>query len=186
MLSTGTTITTTDLQQILDLQYENLVNNITDVEMKSEGFVTMHHSMGVLQQMHDLSPSVIIKDQNKIVAYALVMLRECRQLFPPLEPMFAEFDHLKWNNKPLNDQRFYVIGQICIAKGYRGKGLFEMLYEGHKKKFSNQFDFIVTEISIRNPRSLRAHERIGFNTIHTYKDELEEWAVVLWDWKFKQ
>jgi ribosomal protein S18 acetylase RimI-like enzyme len=183
MLSTSTAKTTTDLQQILDLQEENLINNISDMEMKSEGFVTMHHSMGVLKQMHDLSPSIIIKDNNKIVAYALVMLRECRQLFPPLEPMFAVFDNLKWNNKPMNDQRFYAIGQICIARSYRGQGLFEMLYEGHKKRFCDQFDFIVTEISTRNPRSLRAHERVGFKTIHIYKDELDEWAVVLWDWK---
>jgi hypothetical protein len=183
MLSTGTTITTTDLQQILDLQYENLVNNITDVEMKSEGFVTMHHSMDVLQQMHNLSPGIVIKDKDKIVAYALVMLRECRQLVPPLEPMFKIFDHLLWNNKPLNVQHFYVIGQICIAKGYRGQGLFEMLYEGHKKRFSKQFDFIVTEISTRNHRSMRAHERIGFKTIHIYEDALDQWAIVLWDWK---
>ena len=183
MLSTGITITTSDLQQILDLQEENLIKNISDNEMKSEGFVTMHHSMDVLQKMHDLSPSIIIKDKNKIVAYALVMLRECRKLFPPLEPMFVVFDHLKWNNKPLNDQRFYAIGQICIARGYRGQGLFEMLYEGHKKRLSNEFDFTITEISTRNPRSLRAHERIGFKTIHNYKDELDDWAVVLWDWK---
>lgn len=183
MLSTGITITSTDLQQILDLQEVNLINNITDTEMKSEGFVTMHHSMEVLQKMQDLSPSIIVKDKNKIVAYALVMFRECRQLFPPLEPMFAVFDHLKWNDKALNDQFFYVMGQICIAKGYRGQGLFEMLYEGHKKKFSDQFDFILTEISTRNYRSLRAHKRVGFKTIHNYKDELDEWEVVLWDWK---
>lgn len=183
MLSTGTVITSSDLQQILDLQEINLINNISDTEIKSEGFVTMHHTMEVLQKMHDLSPSIVIKDENKIVGYALVMLRECRQLVPGLESMFAIFDHLQWNNKPLNDQRFYVMGQICISKEYRGKGLFEMLYEGHKKKFSNDFDCIITEISMRNPRSLRAHERVGFKTVHTHKDELDEWAIVLWDWK---
>ena len=39
--------------------------------------------------MHDLAPAVIIKDNDQVVAYALTMLRECRQLIPDLEPMFC-------------------------------------------------------------------------------------------------
>ena len=171
-----------ELQQILKLQEENLLNNIDNAEMQSQGFVTLHHSLAILKQMHSLAPSVIIKDNEKVIAYALTMLRECRQLIPDLEPMFALLDKLSWKNKPLNDYRFYVMGQICIAKDYRGQGLFEKLYQHHKKIYEPQFDLFITEISTRNHRSIRAHERAGFKTIHIHQDELDEWTVVGWDW----
>jgi ribosomal protein S18 acetylase RimI-like enzyme len=173
---------TNELEQILQLQHINLVKNVDATEISSEGFLTMEHTLDVLQQMHHLSPSVIIKDGNTIAAYALVMLRECRQLFPPLEPMFAVFDRLQWKGKPLNDHRFYVMGQVCVAKAYRGQGLFDLLYQHHKTIYGSQYDMLVTEVATRNQRSMRAHERVGFTTIYTYRDELDEWAVVAWDW----
>jgi hypothetical protein len=172
-----------ELQQILLLQQENLLANISEEERKAQGFVTMHHDLVVLEQMHSLSPSVIIKDNDKVVAYALTMLRECRQLMPGLKAMFNLFDRLEWENKPLNNYRFYVMGQICVAKEYRGLNLVNELYRYHKKIYHSQFDLFITEISTRNHRSIRAHEKAGFKTIHTHRDHLDEWAIVGWDWK---
>lgn len=173
---------TTDLEQILLLQRKNLAGNIDEAEMQSQGFVTLRHDLDILEKMHRLAPSVIIKDNNRVIGYALTMLGECRSLIPDLEPMFALFDQLQWNNQPLNNYRFYVMGQICIDKAYRGQGLFEKLYQHHKETYRQRFDLIITEISARNYRSLRAHERVGFTTIHVHHDKLDEWNVVGWDW----
>jgi hypothetical protein len=182
MLYSTLASSTDELQQILQLQKENLRQHVTEAEMKSQGFVTLHHDLNVLQQMHELAPAVIIKDKDHVVAYALTMLRECRELIPDLEPMFALLDQLTWNNKPLNDYRFYVMGQVCIARAYRGQGLFDELFRHHKKTYQTQFDLFITEIATRNVRSMRAHERVGFKTIHVHRDDLDEWAVVGWDW----
>jgi hypothetical protein len=57
-----------------------------------------------------------------------------------------------------------------------------MLYEEHKRLFRKEYDFVITEISTINKRSIAAHKKIGFKTIHTYRDALDEWNVVLWDW----
>lgn len=183
MLSLTTVDTKEELEQILELQQKNLIQNIDEQEMHTQGFVTMTHSLSVLQQMHDLAPSVIAKDEGEVIAYALVMLRDCRELFPPLEPMFKNFEHLTYKNHSLNDYRFYIMGQVCIDKKYRRTGLFDQLYKKHKEIYEPQFDFIVTEVSTRNHRSLRAHERTGFQVLDKYHDELDEWAVVLWDWQ---
>lgn len=174
--------TTEDLQQILDLQRQNLAGNIDESEMRLQGFVTLRHSLKKLQQMHDLAPSVVIKDNSKVAAYALTMLKECRQIIPDLEPMFRLFDSLKWNDKSLNSYSFYVMGQVCIHNDYRGKGLFEQLYFHHKKIYSSKFELFLTEIATRNHRSLKAHKKVGFKTIHIHQDNLDEWAVVGWDW----
>ncbi|MDP4263858.1 MAG: GNAT family N-acetyltransferase [Bacteroidota bacterium] len=182
MLSAQLASTTRDLKQILRLQHENLPANIDNAEMQSQGFVTLRHDLPVLEKMHQLAPGVIIKDNDTVIAYALTMLRECRELIPDLEPMFSVLDELGWQDRPLNDYRFYIMGQICIARNYRGLGLFEQLYQHHKEVYRHRFDLLVTEISARNHRSLRAHEKTGFKTIHTHRDKLDEWKVVAWDW----
>jgi ribosomal protein S18 acetylase RimI-like enzyme len=182
-LHSALTSTTEELQQILKLQEENLIQHIDETEMKSQGFVTLRHDLKILEQMHNLAPTVIIKDDDKVVAYALTMLKECRRLIPALEPMFSLLDELSWNGKPLTDHSFYVMGQVCIAKQYRGQGLFDELYNHHKKMYQSRFELFITEIATRNYRSVRAHERVGFKPIHTHHDNLDEWVVAGWDWK---
>jgi RimJ/RimL family protein N-acetyltransferase len=74
------------------------------------------------------------------------------------------------------------MGQVCIAKPYRGRGLFKALFQHHKKIYQSQFDLFITEIATRNRRSMRAHEKVGFKVIHIHRDEMDEWNVVAWDW----
>lgn len=183
MISLTTVSSTDELEQILALQQRNLPQNIDETEMQSQGFVTMIHDMNVLQQMHDLAPSIIAKENEKVIGYALVMLRACRQLVPLLEPMFKNFDKLEYLGKPLNDYLFYVMGQVCIDKQYRRTGLFNQLYQKHKEVYGGQFDFIMTEVATRNTRSLQAHTRVGFETLNVHRDELDEWSVILWNWQ---
>ena len=171
-----------ELEQILSLQEKNLAISISEKDMKVEGFVTLKHDLTTLEQMNQLAPSVIIKSKDEVVGYALTMLRGCRHLVADLEPMFAILDQLTWNDRILNALSYYVMGQICIDKAYRGLGLFEKLYSFHKKINSSTFELLVTEIATRNARSIKAHERLGFKTIHIHRDELDEWAVVAWDW----
>ena len=173
----------TELQQILDLQQQNLSKNISAEELESQGFVTFQHDLKTLQQFHKLAPSVIVKDDDKVVAYALTVINEARHIFPPMESMFVLLEILRWKDQPFHNYRYYEMGQICVAKDYRGKGVFDMLYQQHKKSYSHVFDLLVTKISTKNHRSLRAHEKVGFETVVIEKDELDEWAVVVWNWE---
>jgi ribosomal protein S18 acetylase RimI-like enzyme len=180
----ATTVGTKDeLQQILELQRKNLKQHIPAHEKDEQGFLTMPFNMDMLEKFHAIAPTVIIKDEDHVVAYAIVVLQEGRQSYPDLEPMFVNLEKLTWKEKQLHDYNFYVMGQICVDKAYRSKGLFDMLYQKHKEIYGHQFDFIVTEISTSNHRSLKAHRRVGFVTINTFRDALDEWDVVLWDWK---
>jgi hypothetical protein len=179
---TTTVNTDAQLQQILQLQAENLRTNISAETQQQQGFVSLQHTFPVLKQMHDIAPSIIATDGSQLAGYALTMPRECRHIVPDLEPMFSSFEQTHWNDRPLSEYRFYVMGQICVAEAWRGQGVFDALYQQHRASYSNNFDCIVTEIATRNLRSMRAHERVGFKTIHVHQDELDEWAVVIWDW----
>ncbi len=72
------------------------------------------------------------------------------------------------------------MGQVCVAKPYRGQGVFAGLYTLMSQHLRGSFDYLVTEVSMRNPRSLRAHEKVGFTILHEYQSQDgEQWAIIV-------
>jgi ribosomal protein S18 acetylase RimI-like enzyme len=172
-----------ELEQIVSLSDQNTRAKISEEERQSQGFVSWNYSLGLLRKMNEQHPHVIVKEDQRVIGYALVALKEAGAFHPDLQAMTLHLDMISYNNKKLSDYDYYVMGQICVDKAYRGKGVFELLYQKHREIFEKSYDFIVTEISTRNTRSLRAHEKVGFKTIHTYRDSMDEWNVVVWDWR---
>ncbi|MES2773753.1 MAG: GNAT family N-acetyltransferase [Bacteroidota bacterium] len=171
-----------ELQQILKLQQANTKARLSEAEIMEQGFVTVEHTPEQLQQLHDIHPSVIVKDGDVIAGYALVMPRECAGIVPVLVPAFKALEKLEYKGRSLQNTSWYLMGQVCVAKAYRGQGVFKMLYEGHKQFLQHQYDYCITEISTTNKRSLRAHEKVGFKILHVFADATDEWAIVVWDW----
>jgi ribosomal protein S18 acetylase RimI-like enzyme len=166
-----------ELEQILDLQRENLARNLTPEQIAAQGFVTVEHSLDVLKKMHAIAPSIVAMDGHALAGYALVMPAECRSWIPILQPMFQRLESLG-----LFRQRFYVMGQICVASRWRGQGIFDLLYRAHRRHLGPSYECTVTEVATRNERSMRAHVRVGFTVIDRYRDETDEWALLRWDW----
>jgi GNAT superfamily N-acetyltransferase len=162
-----------DLPQILALQAANLEPALGDV---SDGFVTVVHTPEILAAMHALMPSVVARAEGRVAAYALSMPKETRALVPILASFFEKLDQL------LPEERYYVMGQVCVDEAHRGSGVFDLLFAAHREHYASSFDCLVTEIATRNVRSLRAHARVGFETIATYRDAVDEWVVVAWRW----
>jgi ribosomal protein S18 acetylase RimI-like enzyme len=174
-----------ELQQILELQKMNLRGVNDQTTEKEQGFVTVTHTLKKLQQLNGYERSVIVKDNQELAGYALVMTIECSTAIPELFPLFERLNKLMYNGRPVSTYRFYTMGQICVAATYRGRGVFDMLYRQHKEAFSQKYDFVITSIATRNVRSIRAHERIGFKKLEMFTDDLDEWMVVIWDWNTK-
>lgn len=172
-----------ELQQIHSLNQLNLKSGLSKDEQIQQGFVTWLYSLELLRNLHKLAPSVIVKDNEKVIGYALTTLRESSGFHPDLKNMIHSIDPLFYNGKSLAKYSYYCMGQICIDKAYRGKGVFDLLYKMHKKEYSYQYELLITEISTSNYRSIRAHEKTGFKTISTHKDALDTWNIVVWDWQ---
>lgn len=170
-----------ELEQILALQAQNHRDCISAEQAARDGFVTVAHTLDVLERMHAVAPSVIAKDGDRLAGYALVMPLEARPLLPILAPMFQLFETLSWRGRPLGEHRYYVMGQVCVAQGYRGQGVFDALYRQHRQSYGDRFDCTVTEVATRNLRSMRAHLRVGFEVIATYRDATDDWAVIALD-----
>ena len=173
-----------DVSGILDLQVRNLPSALTPHTMASQGFVTVRHDESVLQRMNEETPSIVAKAGGRVVGYALMMPRRFADDVPILRPLFEMLDTLSWHGEPLrSNPRWFVMGQVCVAEGHRGSGVFDGLYRTMAERYGNDFDFTVTEVAARNARSLRAHARVGFQTLHVYRDETtgEEWHVIALD-----
>lgn len=173
-----------ELQQILHLQQLNLPKSITEKERLEQGFVTVEHDFPLLSSMNASAPQIIATSGQQVVGYALVMLESFADQIPVLIPMFKKLSSLVYQGKSLQAYKYYVMGQVCIDKAFRGQGLFDGMYHEQRRQLSGHYDFVVTEVATRNTRSMRAHERVGFKTIHIYADpdHGEEWAIILWDW----
>ena len=180
-----TTVVTKDdeLIQINRLNVQNLKTNLSKQEKEQQGFVTWLYPVSLLEDMFKIAPSIIVKDDDAVVGYALVTPKEAGNFHQDLRTMINKLELIDYKGKPLSSYTYYVMGQVCIQKNYRGKGIFEMLFQKHKEIYSREYELLVTEISTANYRSKKAHEKVGFKTIYTYSDDLDEWNVVVWDWR---
>ena len=184
MGSYTTSTTDEDLNGILELQKKNLPLNLTREEIVSQGFVTVAHRLEDLQKMNAIERHIIAKDNNKVVAYLLAMTERSKMDIPVLIPMFELFEKLEFKGQKLSAYNYIVIGQACVDKAYRGHGVFDGCYNFYCKSLKDKYDFAVTEIATSNLRSLRAHARVGFQTISEYTaPDNEAWSIVIWEWR---
>ena len=170
-----------DLNQILHLQSLNLPKHISRKEKIKEGFVTVQHTFDQLSLLNTPYPHIIAKHNNSLVGYALVMLSENRSKIPVLVPFFDRLDAIDYHGKPLSELNYFVMGQVCIAKPFRGLGVFQGLYLKMKREMKDAYSIVVTSVSTSNPRSIKAHEKVGFIQLDHFRDITDDWVIVGWD-----
>lgn len=169
-----------DLTQILDLQRSNLRHTVAEDSVAKEGFVTVEHDLDLLRKMNNPYPHIVAKSDEKVVGYALVMLKQLSQAIPILIPMFDMINRCMVEGKKLSEHRYFVMGQVCVARTHRGKGIFRGLYNKMAEEMKNDFDYILTEINVENERSVQAHSAVGFQQIKIHQTEDgRTWSIVL-------
>src|SRR5579871_2684642 len=183
MITYTTSKTEKDLLGILELQKNNLPDNLSQEEISREGFVTVVHDFDALKKLNDIEQHVIAKDGDKVIAYLLAMTTKSKNEFPVLFSMFENFEKIAFHGKTFSDYHYIVVGQVCVAKDYRGQGVLDNCYAEYKNQFKSKYDFAVTEINIKNQRSRSEERRVGFHEIHQFTTtDNVEWSIVVWEW----
>ena len=173
-----------DLQGILDLQKANLKTELTAENIEKEGFVTVLHTYDELYQLNAIEKHTVAKVGETVVGYALAMTKKSKNDILVLAPMFDLFSSLVYKKKLVSQYNYIVVGQVCVAKNYRGQAVFDGLYENYKLHHQKNYAFAITEIAITKVRSRKAHQRIGFKEIHFFTDcNGIEWVIVVWDFR---
>ncbi|RYC52114.1 GNAT family N-acetyltransferase [Flagellimonas olearia] len=165
---------TQELEQILSLQQKNLAKSLTTDELENEGFLTVEHSMEILQAMNEECGHIIALEDGEVIGYALCMHPKFADSIEVLQPMFVEI-----NKAVAGKSNYMVMGQICVSKSHRGKGIFRNLYLTMKNKLPEGFDTIITEVDEKNQRSLQAHLAIGFKNLKSHMSNGQKWRIIL-------
>jgi predicted GNAT superfamily acetyltransferase len=132
--------------------------------------------------MHHQAPSVIAVSNNMVIGYALVATKAIRNQHPLLADLFNAIDKENFNQKPLATENYVVVGQLCVAKEFRGRGLVQQLYNYYRQSYSHQYSYLITDVVQNNQRSIKAHLKTGFQIISTLQYGGLQWSIVLWDW----
>jgi hypothetical protein len=162
-----------ELHQILELQKQNLPGSLSLSEKEKEGFLTVVHTFEILKQMNDCCPHIIGKDGDTVVGYALSMHPKFADGIEVLKPMFTEINKIISGNA-----KYIIMGQICVGKNYRKRGIFRGLYNFMKQELQTTFNNIITEVDAENVRSLNAHLAVGFEILREYRADNKDWIII--------
>lgn len=167
---------------IKELQNSNLKRNLDADEIQRDGFVTAEYSIPLLEYMNRIEPSVVAMDNEIVAGYALVVTKELIGQHDLLDDLFNEINRQTYNGDLLKDIDYAIVGQLCVAKMYRGSGLVAAMYKFYKEQLSPKYKYLVTDVEDKNPRSIKAHVKTGFQIIGTSNYGGGNWHIVLWDW----
>lgn len=166
-----------ELDEILELQKINHHTNVNAEAKKTDGFVSLLHDFELLKEMNDACAHVIARHNHKVVGYALCMTLAFKNRLELLKPMFKILD-AELKNRSLTEKDVLVMGQICIAKEYRKRGIFRGLYAYMQTVLSPKYKAIVTEVSTKNKRSQAAHYSVGFQSVVQHEAENQTWDFI--------
>lgn len=170
-----------ELEGIRLLQEQNLGKHLSIEEASNEGFVTAEYSVEFLKAMHDVHPSIIAKDDDAVVGYALVATHPISEQHPLLADLFASIDKVIYKGASLKGKKYVVVGQLCVGKAYRGQGLVQRMYQFYRESLKDSYDYLVTDVVQTNQRSIKAHLKTGFTVVDTLEYEGMKWDIVLWE-----
>lgn len=172
-----------EMKGVLALQQANLRNNITQEEAETQGFLMAEYDLDFLELLNQKSPGIIAKDGEKVVGYSLVALPETARQHPLLADLVQNIERCIFEGKPV--ENYAIVAQLCVSKEYRGQDLVQKLYGSFREHYANRYTYCVTDVAQANHRSLKAHQKRGFQVIDSLDYGGIGWNIVLWDWNKK-
>ncbi len=172
-----------EMEGVLALQQANLRKNITEAEAESQGFLMAEYDLAFLALLQGSSPGIIAKDGEKVVGYSLVALPDTACQHPLLADLVENIERCMFDGKPV--ENYAIVAQLCVSKDYRGQDLVQQLYGAFREYYASQYTYCVTDVAQANTRSLKAHQKRGFQVIDTLNYGGIAWEIVLWDWNKK-
>src|SRR5262249_4486896 len=116
-------------EQILALQRRYHTRSLSAEAQAQEGFVFAQHSVPLLRRMAAELPQAVALVDNVFVGSCLSLPLSFRNDLPSLAPMFDQFSGGEYGGRPLSDLSFFVGGQVCVDRAYRGRRLLARLYD---------------------------------------------------------
>ncbi len=155
-----------DYDALLKLQKENVA---VPNEERSGGFLSAEFTAEQLRVMHESAGIVVAFAGDTLAAYFCLSTFEVNKDAPIVVAMREAMRDAVLDQRALDSYSFVVAGPICIARPYRGTGLFERLYDFAAAHFGGRFELAVAFIARDNQRSVNAHVKVGMSPIAQFE-----------------
>lgn len=140
-----------------------------DEKDKADGFVTTLFSAAQFEELivKESGLAVALHD-GKVIAYAMAASWGYWSSWPLFQQMIADLPSSTFNGHRLSSENSYQYGPICIQGDYRGSEVLPNLFELSRRQMVQRFPILITFINRNNPRSLRAHAKLGLEIIKEF------------------
>lgn len=172
-----------DFQKIFELHNKNIVSSLSHEDLK-DGFLSGEFTLDKLRAMNDSICIMACFSGDDLCGYHIASTPEFNQASPMLMQMMQQFDKIIYKGKPLAEYKCFIAGPSCIAKEYRGLGIYPQL-------ISSLFDFLkdtqnpsrlrISFASELNPRSLNAQKKIGCEIIGEFIFDSSKFMILCLD-----
>jgi len=168
----------TDFEGMVKLQDSNLASKISD-DQKKDGFLSAAFSAQQFESMdNDGCVIVAMDDENLVEAFLCSSTPMFNLPFALPAAMIERFSKIDFGEERLSNQQVLITGPVCIDQAWRGKGVLEKLYEALYKELFGQYDAAVVFVSKENPRSIKAHEKLGMSVVDEFVFNSKDFVIM--------
>jgi hypothetical protein len=150
-----------DYKKILQLENENYVDNVPD-SLRKDGFLSAKMSEVQLGRIANDLGVTVAYDGNTFLGFFCVS----RIVHWPSESVVHKLvDYLKniyLDERVTDPNGFCIFGPMCLSPSARGKDVLPRLYEFTIENINGHILTATGFISVKNPRSLRAIAKLGW------------------------
>lgn len=177
--------TINDIAAISKLQQTYHVDTISE-EDRPNGFVTTLFSKEQFQELIEKENGLAIAcDGDKIVGYAMAASWDYWSTWPLFQHMIKDLPHTEYMGQSLSIENSYQYGPIAVHKDYRGSDVFPNLFEFSRTQMKNKYPILITFINKINPRSYKAHKKLGLDIIKEFEFNNNQYYELGYDTSIK-
>ena len=166
-----------DFESLALLQNANLASNLPAGERQS-GFLSVGFSAEQFACMsEDLAVVVAVLDGD-VKAFLCASTVEFNQAVALPAAMIARFPRAKYHGQPLSTLTLCIVGPVCIDQSLRGQGVLSRLYDYFFAIAPQEFDIAVVFVSADNLASIKAHEKLGLETIDEFESNSTRYFIM--------
>jgi len=162
--------TSADITGVLNLQEQYLYRNMIKKERK-DGFVTTPFTRRQIEEVLKENGLFVAKNkEGVVVAYIFAASWKYFEQWEIFNYMVSRFPKLSFQGQKITTENTFQYGPVCIAKKYRGQGLFNQLFEVMRLEFVKKYPISITFINQINEISTAAHTRkLGWEIIDDFE-----------------
>jgi hypothetical protein len=175
--------TPSDIQGMMDLQSKNLFTSLSEEDRKM-GFVTTPFSEDQILNSINSAGLFVTEIENKIAAYAFAGTWEYFEQWPIFPYMTSRFKLLSYGDFNITTEDTFQYGPVCVDRMYRGKGVFNMVFEAMRLKWMKKYPLSITFINAVNEISVRGHEKLGWEVIDHFQFNGNQYLGLAFDMKY--